>query len=316
MRTTVRLALGRLYLAVPMLFIVATATFFLEQLVPGDPGSFILGHDATAEQVHQFNASLGLNRPLLEQYGTWLGNAVQGDFGDSWISRTSVVDTLGSALPATLSLAVLALVVIVVAGVALGTWAALHPGWIDRAFQGSAGLLIAIPNFWLGVGLLLLFAVDLSVFPASGYAPLSSPGEWLRSLVLPVAALSVGPAIALGLQVRSAMVDVLAKDYVRSLRAAGLPRHSVLYKHALRNCMGPVMTLIGFQVLGLLAGAVVIEQLFNLPGLGSVMLGSVTQHDVPMVQGAVLLFAGFVVVINLLTDVGAAMLNPRARDRA
>ncbi|MBO2448690.1 ABC transporter permease [Actinomadura barringtoniae] len=308
--------LGRLLLALPMLLIVATATFFLVQLVPGDPGSFILGSGASGEQVAELNASLGLDRPVLDQFQTWLGAAARGDLGTSWINRAPVVETLAAALPVTLSLTGLAIVVIVVAGVGLGTWAALRPGWLDRLLQGTAGLAIAVPNFWLGVGLLLLFAVHLSLFPASGYVPLSSPGEWLRSLTLPVLTLAVGPAFALALQVRRAMIDVLAKDYIRSLRAAGLPRRSVLFKHALRNCMAPVVTVIGFQVLGLIAGAVLIEQLFNLPGLGGVMLTSVTQHDVPVVQGAVLLFAVFVVLINLLIDVGAALLNPRARERA
>ncbi|MER6327306.1 ABC transporter permease [Streptomyces coelicoflavus] len=313
MHPLLRLALGRLGLAVPMLFVVAAATFFLVQLVPGNPGSFVLGQDASPQQIDEFNASLGVDRPLGAQFATWLGHAVQGDFGVSWISQSDVVSTLTSALPVTLSVAVLALSVIVVGGVVLGTYAALRPGWIDRAVQAVSGLVIAVPNFWLGAGLILLFAEKAGVLPPAGYEPLSSPGEWLRSLVLPVAALAVGPLVVLALQVRSAMIDVLAKDYIRTLRAAGLAPRSVLYKHALRNCMAPVLTTIGFQMLGLLAGTVIIEQLFNLPGLGSVMLSSVVQQDVPMVQGIVLLFAVFVIVINLLTDMGTLVLNPRAR---
>ncbi|WP_425839295.1 ABC transporter permease [Streptomyces fractus] len=315
MRPMPRLALTRLGLAVPMLFVVATATFFLEQLVPGDPGSFILGQDASHAQIADFNASIGVDRPILTQYGTWLGNAVQGDFGASWVSRSQVVDTLTGALPVTLSLAALALLVIVVGGIALGTYAALRPGWIDRFVQGAAGLIIALPNFWLGLGLILVLAVKASLLPPAGYVSLTSPGQWLQSLILPVVALAIGPLVVLALQVRSAMVDVLAKDYIRTLRAAGLPHRSVLYRHALRNCMPPVLTTIGFQLLGLLAGTVIIEQMFNLPGLGSVMLNSVNQHDVPVVQGIVLLLAVFVVLVNLLTDVGATALNPRARER-
>jgi peptide/nickel transport system permease protein len=157
--------------------------------------------------------------------------------------------------------------------------------------------------------------VDARLFPATGYASLSDPAQWLHALVLPVLALALGMTMSLALQVRSAMIDVLARNYIRALRAAGLSRRSVLFKHALRNCMAPVVTTVGFQLLGLLAGAVVIEQLFNLPGLGSVLLTGVTEHDVPLVQGAVLLFAVFVVVVNLLTDVAAAALNPRARGR-
>lgn len=311
----VRLVLGRLALALPMLFVVGTATFFLQQLVPGDPGTFILGKDASPAEIRQFDAGLGLDRPVLVQYGAWLGHAIRGSFGVSWTTRSPVAQTLLAAAPITLSLTMLAIVVIVVLGVPLGTLAALRPGPVDRAFQGVAGFTMALPNFWLGVGLVLVLAVDLGFFPATGYTGLSAPGQWLRSLVLPVLALAAGMAMGLALQVRSAMIDVLGRDYIRSLRAAGLPRHSVLFKHALRNCMAPVVTTIGFQLLGLLAGAVVIEQLFNLPGLGSVLVNGVTEHDVPVVQGAVLLFAVFVVVVNLLTDVAAAALNPRARGR-
>jgi len=310
-----RMALGRLALAVPMLFVVATATFFLQQLVPGDPGSFILGKDAAPAEIRQFDVSLGLNRPVLVQYGAWLGRAVRGNLGESWTTREPVAQTLLAAAPVTLSLAGLALLVIVGLGVPLGTLAALRPGIIDRIVQASAGFAIALPNFWLGVGLVLLLAVDLKLFPATGYVSLSNPAQWLHSLVLPVLALAAGMTVSLALQVRSAMIDVLAADYIRSLRAAGLPRRSVLFRHALRNCMAPVVTTVGFQLLGLLAGAVVIEQLFNLPGLGSVMVSSVTEHDIPLVQGAVLLFAVLVVAVNLVTDVAAAVLNPRARGR-
>jgi peptide/nickel transport system permease protein len=309
------MALGRLALAVPMLFVVATATFFLQQLVPGNPGSFILGNEATPAEIGQFNAELGLNRPVAAQYGTWLGRAIRGNLGLSWTSHAPVVQTLLAAAPITLSLTLLAIVLAVGLGIPLGTLAALRPGPLDRFFQGVAGFAIALPNFWLGVGLVLFLAVDAHLFPAVGYVGLSDPAQWLHSLVLPVLALAFGMTMSLALQVRSAMIDVLAKDYIRSLRAAGLSRRSVLFKHALRNCMAPVITTIGFQLLALLAGAVVIEQLFNLPGLGSLLVSGVTEHDVPVVQGAVMLFAVFVVVVNLLTDVAAAVLNPRARGR-
>ncbi len=315
MTPVIRMALVRLVLAVPMLFVVGTATFFLQQLVPGDPGSFILGNEASPAEIRQFDASLGLNKPILEQYGNWLARAVRGNLGISWTSHSPVAQTLLAAAPITLSLTALAIVVIVCLGVPLGTLAALRPGLADRVFQGLAGFAIALPNFWLGVGLVLFLAVDARLFPATGYTGLADPAQWLHALVLPVLALAFGMTMSLALQVRSAMIDVLARDYIRSLRASGLPERSVLFKHALRNCMAPVVTTVGFQLLGLLAGAVVIEQLFNLPGLGSVLVTGVTEHDVPLVQGAVLLFAVFVVVVNLLTDVAAAALNPRARGR-
>jgi peptide/nickel transport system permease protein len=311
-----RMAASRLALAVPMLFVVATATFFLQRLVPGDPGSFILGNQATPAEIRQFDDSLGLSRPLLVQYGTWLGRAVRGDFGTSWVTHAPVTQTLLSAAPVTLSLALLVVILIVPAAIALGTAAALRGGLADRGLQAIAGVAIALPNFWLGVGLVLFLGVDLRVFPATGYTGLSDPGQWLRSLVLPVLALAIGPMMGLALQVRSAMLTELSKDYVRSLRAAGLPRRAVLFRHVLRNTMPPVITTIGFQILGLLAGAVVIEQLFNLPGLGTILVTGVSSHDVPLVQGAVLLIAAVVVVVNLLTDIAVALLNPKARARA
>jgi peptide/nickel transport system permease protein len=299
-----------------MLFVVATATFFLQRLVPGDPGSFILGNQAPPAEIRQFDNSLGLSRPLLAQYASWLGRAIQGDFGTSWVTHAPVTATLLSAAPITLSLALLVVLLIVPTAIALGTAAALRRGPLDRAFQAIAGVAIALPNFWLGVGLVLFLAVDLRVFPATGYTGLSDPAQWLRSLVLPVLALGIGPLMGLALQVRGAMIDELSKDYVRSLRAAGLPRRSVLFRHVLRNTMPPVVTTIGFQVIGLLAGAVVIEQLFNLPGLGTLLVTGVSSHDVPLVQGVVLLLAGVVVAVNLLTDVAVAVLNPKSRGQA
>lgn len=316
MLPVLKMAAGRLALAVPMLFVVATATFFLQQLVPGDPGSFILGKEATPAEIRSFDNSLGVNRPLLTQYATWLGRAVRGDFGVSWTSHAPVTQTLLAAVPITLSLAALVMILIVPAAVVIGTAAALAGGLLDRVLQAIAGVAIALPNFWIGVGLVLLLAIDVSAFPATGYTGLSDPAQWLRSLTLPVLALAIGPMMGLALQVRGAMIDELAKDYVRSLRAAGLSRPAVLFRHALRNTMPPVITTIGFQVLGLLAGAVVIEQLFNLPGLGTILVTSVSAHDVPLVQGAVLLFSVMVVVVNLLTDVAAMLLDPKARVQA
>lgn len=305
----------RVVAAIPLLFIVLSASFFLQQLIPGNIASYVLGSTATSEQRRQFDASLGLDRPLGARYLSAIGNALHGNLGNSWVSGQSVAHQVLAAVPVTVTLALLAMAVIVLLGVALGTWAAVRRGRpADRVIQSVTGIGSAVPNFWVAVVLVLLLAIKIRVFPATGYVPFAdSPGLWLSSLVLPVAALAIAPLAAVVLQVRSAMSDVLATPYVRSLRALGLPRHRILLKHALRNAAAPVVTTLGFQLLGLLAGAVVIEQLFNLPGVGTLLLTGVLAHDVPVVQGTVMFFAVAVVVVNLLVDLAVAALNPRVR---
>jgi peptide/nickel transport system permease protein len=310
-----RLVGRRLLLAIPMLFIVVTATFLLEQLIPGDPASFVLGSHTTPSQLSAFDASIGLHRSLLDQYGSQLWNVLHGNLGQSWISRQNVRHMIFTALPVTLSLAVLATVVTFILGLGLGTLAALRRGrWSDRILQGVAGIGIGLPNFWLAIVLVLFFAIDTHLFPATGYVSFgTAPGSWASSLVLPVVAITFGSLAGVLLQVRSSMIDVLSQDYIRSLRANGIARRQIVFKHGLRNGAIPVVTTLGFVFVGLLAGTVVIEQVFNLPGLGSMLLNGVLTHDLPVVQGVVIVFAVVVVIVNLLVDLLAAALNPRMR---
>ncbi|HWE67059.1 MAG TPA: ABC transporter permease [Acidimicrobiales bacterium] len=310
-----RLVGRRLLLAIPMLFIVVTATFLLEQLIPGDPASFVLGSHTTPGQLSAFDASIGLHRSLLDQYGSQLWGVLHGNLGQSWISRQNVRHLIVTALPVTLSLAVLATVVTFILGLGLGTLAALRRGrWPDRILQGVAGIGVGLPNFWLAIVLVLFFAIDTHLFPATGYVSFStSPGSWASSLVLPVVAITFGSLAGVLLQVRSSMIDVLSQDYIRSLRANGIARRQIIFKHGLRNGAIPVVTTLGFVFVGLLAGTVVIEQVFNLPGLGSMLLNGVLTHDLPVVQGVVIVFAVVVVIVNLLVDLLAAALNPRLR---
>ena len=299
-----------------MLFVVITATFFLQQLIPGDPASFVLGDQSTQAQRASFDASLGLHRPLINQYGTQLVHDLEGNLGTSWTNGNEPVSQLiTSALPVTLSLALLATVVTAIAGFGLGTIAALRRGRpLDRAAQGLAGISTGLPNFWLAIVLALLLAVDVHLFPATGFVSITtSPASWLDSLVLPVIALSFAAMAGVLLQVRSSMIDVLGQDFIRSLKACGVPRRRIIFKHALRNGSIPVVTTLGFLFVGLLSGTVVIEQVFNLAGLGSVLLLAVVTHDVPTVQGVVIVFAVIVVVVNVIVDVCAALLNPRIR---
>jgi peptide/nickel transport system permease protein len=299
-----------------MLFLVVTATFLLEQLIPGDPASFVLGGQATQAQRDNFDASLGLHRSLIDQYGSQLWNVLHGNLGTSWTNGgESVGHLISAALPVTLSLALLTTLVTALVGFALGTLAALRRGrWLDRIAQTMAGVATGLPNFWLALVLVLFLAIDVRVFPATGYTSISSsPVSWVDSLVLPVIALAFGATAGVLLQVRSSMIDVLGQDFIRALAASGLPRRRIICKHALRNGAVPVVTSLGFVFIGLLSGTVVIEQVFNLPGLGSVLLQGVVTHDIPVVQGVVIVFAVVVVFVNVVIDVAAALLNPRIR---
>ena len=300
---------------VPLLVVVWTAVFSLQQLIPGDPAAYVLGSTSTAAQRDQLDATFGLNRSALDQYLSTGGNLLRGNLGRSWINGESVGQLLSTALPVTLSLAVLSTLVTAVAGTALGIWSALRRGGVaDRILQLVSGAVTAVPNYWIAVGLVYFFAIQHRIFPATGYVPFNqSPGQWLRSLILPVIALSLAPIGPVFLQVRNSMSEVLGADYVRTVRALGIPRRRQVLKHGLRNAAAPIVTTIGFNTVGLLAGTVAVEQIFNLPGLGSQLLSGVLGHDVPVVQGVVLVFALGVVIVNLAVDLSIGVLNPKAR---
>jgi len=311
-----RVIARRLAISVPILLVVATLSFALVHVLPGDPGRVVLGTSATAEQVRAVNQQLGYDRPLVEQYTSWLGDAVQGDLGTSIINGRAVSDDLNSRIPVTLSLAIGATLLSAVLGIALGMVSAIRGGWADRAGQGLAALGLAIPNFWLAVLLVLVFAIKLKWLPAVGYVSYEdSVGQWARYLILPVLAVGVSGITGIARQTRGAMLDVLSRDYIRTLAAAGVPRRSILLKHALRNASIPVISNIGFTFISMLGGAVIIERLFNLPGIGQWTLAVVDNHDLPEIQGVVVYSTAIVLVVNLLADVGAAWLNPKVRRR-
>lgn len=311
-----RVIARRLAISVPILLVVATLSFALVHLLPGDPGRVVLGNSATAEQVRAVNQQLGYDRPLVEQYTSWLGDAVQGDLGTSIINGRAVSDDLNSRIPVTLSLAIGATLLSAVLGIALGMISAIRGGWADRTGQGLAALGLAIPNFWLAVLLVLVFAIKLKWLPAVGYVSYEdSVGQWARYLILPVLAVGVSGITGIARQTRGAMLDVLSRDYVRTLAAAGVPRRSILFKHALRNASIPVISNIGFTFISMLGGAVIIEQLFNLPGIGQWTLAVVDDHDLPEIQGVVVYSTAIVLMVNLVADVAAAWLNPKVRRR-
>lgn len=310
-----RLIVQRLLALVPLLFIVSVLTFSFTSLLPSDPVDLILGDTGTQEQHEMLRERLGLNEPLAVRYVQWLGRAVQGDLGTSFFNSVSVMEAVMQRLPVTLSLTAVSAVIAVVVGVSAGIAAALRPrSWIDRFATLGATFGQAVPNFWFGLVLVAIFAVNLRWFPATGFTPISaSPWEWLRSVILPSIALGTSSSAAIARQVRSAMVGVLQQDYIRAARAQGLSSRRVIFKHALTNAMVPVVAVLSFQITVLLGGALVVEQVFAINGLGTLAISAVRQQDIPMIQGLVLVMVGLVVVVQLATDVVYGLLNPKAR---
>lgn len=310
-----RLILQRLLALAPLLIIVSVLTFSFTSLLPSDPVDLILGDTGTEEQHEMLRERMGLNEPIHVRYLQWLGRALQGDLGSSYFNSVSVMGAVMQRLPVTLSLTAVSAFIAIVVGVAAGVAAALHPrSWVDRFATLGATFGQAIPNFWFGLILVAIFAVSLRWFPATGFTPITeSPWEWLRSVILPSIALGTSSSAAIARQVRSAMVGVLQQDYVRAARAQGLSARRVLFKHALTNAMIPVVAVLSFQITVLLGGALIVEQVFAINGLGTLAIAAVRQQDIPMLQGLVLVMVGLVVAVQLATDVIYGLLNPKAR---
>ncbi|MBO9591048.1 ABC transporter permease [Devosia sp.] len=274
----------------------------------------ILGELATDEQVAAKNVELGLDQPLPIQYGNWLANAVRGDLGRSWFSAERVSDAIASRLGVTLSIVSVAILICTVISVALGAFAAVRRGWWDRAVQIVSVIGEALPNFWVGLLLVATFAISLRLFPATGFVPLNrSPLGWLSSITLPVTALVIGGVASAAAQVRGALIDVLSRDYIRTLRARGLPENRVILRHALRNAAPAAITVLSLQFIGMIGGAVMIEKVFALPGMGTLAIDATVRGDIPVIMGVLITMALIVVVVNLFVDLANAWINPKAR---
>jgi ABC-type dipeptide/oligopeptide/nickel transport system permease component len=286
---------------------VCTLVFLLIHLVPGDPVEAMLGESARPADRAALRADLGLDRPLWEQYLAYLSGVVRLDFGVSFQDRRPVSELLAERIPPTLELAAAALVLALLLAVPLGVVAARHRGdWLDSSAMGFSLLGISIPNFWLGPMLILVFSLWLGWTPVSGR-------EGAGSLVLPAVTLGTGLAAILARMVRSSVLEVLGEDYVRTARAKGLSEAAVLWRHALRNAWLPVLTLVGLQLGGLLGGAVITETVFAWPGVGSLMVEAIQSRDYPVVQACVLLISLTYVLVNTLTDLVYAWVDPRIR---
>lgn len=309
-----RIIIRRLLLSVPLVLVVSGITFVLESLVPGDPARSLLGVNATPQQYAALRAVLHLNLPLVQQYWLYLGNVFRGDLGTSIFTDQPVSQFVTSRLPVTLSLVIGATVVAAAAGTLLGVYSATR-GRLSRRVVDVVSLLgNALPGFWVALALSAIFAVDLGWFPATGYTSFGqSPRAWLSSLALPVVALSIGGVALIAKVTRDAMLSTLQLDYIRTLRACGVSPRSVIWRHALRNSGLALVTTIGLTMISFLAGAVIIENVFVLPGLGNVVVSATNEHDIPVVQGIALTFTIIVIVVNLLVDIAYGLLNPKVR---
>jgi peptide/nickel transport system permease protein len=311
-----RLFVHRLLWSAPLVFVATALSFVLIALVPGNAARAILGLLATPAQEQYLRTQLGLDRPLVVQYMDWVRNALHGDLGTSLFSGLPVTAELNQHLEVTISLLVLGTLVSAVVGVGLGLAAAVRGGAVGRLVDVLSLAGLAIPSFWLALILTSFFAVTLRLFPVVGYVGLTdSPLDWARSLVLPVTALALGSSTVIAKQTRDSLRGVLGQDFIRTLRANGFSRRSILYRHALRNAGVPVLTVIGVVFVSLISGSIFVEQVFAMPGLGSLAVTATTQHDLPLIQGVVVYFTLLVVAVNLLVDLAYGVLDARVRVR-
>ncbi len=311
-----RVLFWRLLQALPVAAMSTLAIFGLIQLVPGDPAATIAGEYATAETIEAIRQTLGLDRPLWQQYGAWLWNAFHGDLSTSLLTGLPVMDEIARRLPSTLLIAGLALVISVLIGVPIGILAATRAdGWMDRVVTSIASLGVAVPNFWLGMILVSIFALGFGWFPTTGARPISED-FWgaLHHAALPALTLATGGIAEIARQLRSSLIEVLQSQYVRTLRAKGLPPALILWKHSLRNAALTLLTVIGLVFNHTLGATVATEAVFAIPGAGSMIVNAAINKDFPIVQGAVFVLVLMVIAMNLIIDLLYTMLDPRVKE--
>ena len=295
----------RVLAGVPTLWGVATVVFFMARLLPGDPARVIAGVLASPEDVERIRKQMGLDQPLWVQYLDFMGSLLHLDLGTSAHTNAPVVEEIGSRLPYTIELALVALAIAITAGILAGIVAAIRRNtWLDLVISGLSVFGVSMPVYWLGLMMIILFAIDLHLFPAAG-------ADEPASIVMPALTLALFSVGLIARMTRSSMLEVLGQDYVRTARAKGAPFRVVVFRHALRNALLPIMTVIGLQFGALLGGAVVTETVFAWPGVGRLLVDSIFFRDYPVVQGLVLMFGTTFVVINLLVDLTYAYVDPR-----
>ncbi len=305
----------RVLLAIPVMFVVAAGVFLLLYLTPGDPAAVVLGPDASPQRIAELRQQLGLDRPVAIQVARWFTRLLHGDLGQSIYLNRPVTQTILERAEPTLMLTLLATLFAILVGLPIGIVSATRAGsWADLGAMLVALGGISMPSFWVGLNLIFVFAVLIGVLPVAGYQPLSQ-GFWgnLRYLILPAVTLGFAQAALLARMSRSLMLDVLREDYVRTARSKGVEERRVVLSHALRNAMVPLVTVMGLTFAILMGGAVITEQVFNIPGVGRLLVQSVLRRDYPVVQGIVLVIAFNYVVINLCVDILYGLFDPRVR---
>jgi peptide/nickel transport system permease protein len=305
----------RLLATIPVLVIVAVLVFLILRLTPGDPAAILAGDAANIDQIARIRTSLGLDKPLLAQFGIWVGNLLTGDLGESFYYKTKVATLIGQRLEPTLSLAAITILIAVAVSVPLGVVAAWRfGGWFDRALMGFSVMGFSIPVFVLAYILIWLVSLKLGLLPVQGYQRLADGVvPWLRHLVLPAVTLSVIYIALIARVTRASVLEALGEDYIRTARAKGLPELRVLIRHALANAAVPIVTVIGIGVALLIGGVVVTESVYAIPGLGRLTVDAVLARDFPTIQGVILFFSFVYVLINLLVDVSYVFFDPRIR---
>ncbi|EKF19651.1 ABC transporter permease [Nitratireductor pacificus] len=307
-----RIAIGLVTLAV-----ASAVVFCVLEIVPGDPALLMLGMNAEPEALAALRDEMGLNQPVLLRYVDWVSGMMVGDFGRSYTYSSPVIDLIAERVLVSLPLALMALFLSTAIALPVGIFSAARRGKAaDTMVMGAAQVGVAIPNFWFALLLIYLFAVWLRLVPAGGF-PGWGAGVWpaVKALIMPAVALALPQAAILARVTRSAMLEVLGEDYIRTARAKGMPRRIVLWHHALRNALIPVLTILGLQFAFLLAGTIIIENVFYLPGLGRLVFQAITQRDLIVVEGVMMLLVATVVLVNILVDIGYAIVDPRLRTR-
>jgi len=309
--------LKRLIIAGLTLVLASMVVFAVMEILPGDPARLMLGLNASADQVELLREQMGLNAPIVARYLHWIGGLLSLDFGRSYTYSVPVIDLVRERVVVSLPLALIALALSTLIAIPVGLFSASRQGRAgDAVAMGAAQLGVAVPNFWFALMLIYVFAVWLRLVPAGGF-PGWGAGVWpaLKSLILPAVALALPQAAILARVARSALIEVLNEDYIRTARAKGLPYRAVLWRHALRNALIPVLTILGLQFAFLLAGTIIIENVFYLPGLGRLVFQAITQRDLIVVESVVMLLVAAVIVVNLAVDLSYAVVDPRLRGR-
>lgn len=311
----IRIAVRRLLWALPSLVVASALIFVLARLAPGDAARVVLGTNRDPDAYARVRAELGLDRPLLSRYAEWVGDALRGDLGQSIFTRQDVVTLLNSRLSVSLTLIVGATLLAAALGVTIGVLGALNGGVTSRVADATAMVGMSVPTFWLGLLLIFVFAIQFPILPATGYVPFAEdPGAWARSLVLPVFTLSLAGIATIAKQTRGALLDTMSQEYVRAIRANGLPARRVVLRHCLKNAAVPVMTTVGLVLVVILGGTVLVEQVFGLPGMGQLAVQATLQNDLPVLAGVVVYYTLFVLISNLLVDLTYGWLSPRIEE--